>query len=105
MTLAVRGFSADLLAGAKSRTVVSSVSFDVPARSILGLFGDSGCGKTTLALGIMGLLPARRYRVRGSVLLDGREIAGLSERELRAVRGAKLAMVLQDPALALNPVM
>jgi ABC-type glutathione transport system ATPase component len=103
--LAVRDFSVDLFEGGEYRPILSSVSFDVPARSIIGIFGDSGCGKTTLALGMVGLLPARRYRVRGSVLLDRQEIVGLRERDLRAIRGAKIAMVQQDPALALNPVM
>lgn len=70
-----------------------------------GLFGESGSGKTTLALALLGLLDPRRYRVSGSVRLRGRELIGLNEGELRQVRGAVISMVLQDPMLALNPVM
>ncbi len=103
--LEVHDFSAALIDGPTLRTILSPLSFVLPAGSITGLFGESGCGKTTLALGIMQLLSPHRYRIGGSVRVLGREISNLGERRLRAVRGAQISLIFQDPALALNPVM
>ena len=64
--LQVRGLKVDLGA----RTILADVSFDIPDGAIVGLFGESGCGKTTLALALLGLLPPDRYRVSGSVTLS-----------------------------------
>lgn len=85
--------------------VVAEASFEVPRGAILGLFGESGCGKTTLALALPGLLAPERYRVRGSVKLHGRELLALPERELQPVREAQIAFIFHDPLLALNPVL
>jgi ABC-type glutathione transport system ATPase component len=85
--------------------VLNGVSFAIAPGTIAGLFGESGSGKTTLALAIPGLLSRERYRVSGSVRLAGRELLGLSEPELRRVRGASVSLILQDPMLALNPVL
>jgi ABC-type glutathione transport system ATPase component len=86
-------------------TVLDGVSFTIQDGSITGLFGESGSGKTTVALAVLGLLAPERYRVAGSVRLRGRELVGMDERELRGVRGAAISMIFQDPMLALNPVM
>jgi ABC-type glutathione transport system ATPase component len=99
--LAVRELTVEMGA----RTVLSGVSFDVEGGSVVGAFGESGCGKTTLAMALMGLLPADRYRVRGSVRLRGQELLGRGEREMERIRGAAISMIFQDPALALNPVL
>ena len=85
--------------------VLSGVSFDAAEGSIVGLFGESGCGKTTLALSILNLLPQKNYSVRGSIRLRGQELVGLGERAMERVRGGVISMVFQDPMLALNPVM
>jgi oligopeptide/dipeptide ABC transporter ATP-binding protein len=85
--------------------VVSGVSFDIPRGAVVGLFGESGCGKTTLALALPGLLSAKRYRTRGSVLLEAREILNLDVGHLESVRGARIGVIFQDPLLSLNPVL
>jgi ABC-type glutathione transport system ATPase component len=104
--LTVQDLSIDLLPErGDPRTVVAGVSFDVFPSTIVGLFGESGCGKTTLALALLRLLPSPRYRVRGSVRLAGRDLLALGPGELQRIRGAQIAMVFQDPLRALNPVM
>jgi oligopeptide/dipeptide ABC transporter ATP-binding protein len=104
--LEVRELAIDLARpGNPTLPVVAEASFEVPRGAILGLFGESGCGKTTLALALPGLLARERYRVRGSVKLRGREILGLPESRLQRVRGAHIAFIFQDPLLALNPVL
>jgi oligopeptide/dipeptide ABC transporter ATP-binding protein len=98
--------SIDLVGARKSAfPVVSGASFEIPRGAIVGLFGESGCGKTTLALGLPGLLDNRLYRVRGQVQLRGRNLLDLGEREMERVRGSEIAFIFQDPALALNPVL
>jgi peptide/nickel transport system ATP-binding protein len=80
------------------------VTLDVEGGEAVGLLGESGCGKSTLLLAILGLLPSAARVVHGSIRLRGRELVGLPPSELRRVRGAEIAIVFQDPALALNPV-
>jgi peptide/nickel transport system ATP-binding protein len=82
---------------------VRGVSFTLRRGEVLGIVGESGCGKSVTSLAIMGLLP-RSASVSGSVRLDGRELLGLGDHELSRVRGKRLAMVLQDPMTSLNPV-
>jgi oligopeptide/dipeptide ABC transporter ATP-binding protein len=83
---------------------LDEVALDVGGGESVGVLGESGCGKTTLLLAILGLLPASARVVRGSARFRGRDLLTLGERERRAVRGAEVAIVFQDPALALNPV-
>src|SRR5690242_7907271 len=90
---------------APDRCLARGVSFSIPTGTIVGLAGDSGCGKTTLALALLKLLPAARYRVSGEVLLHGRDLLALNESGLERIRGAQIAMIFQDPLLALNPVL
>jgi peptide/nickel transport system ATP-binding protein len=84
---------------------VNEVGFDLPADSILGLVGESGCGKTTLALALLGIFHPAASVVSGSIRFRDRELLGADERVLRSVRGAAVSMVFQEAALALNPVM
>jgi ABC-type glutathione transport system ATPase component len=104
--LAVRDLTVELISARKAAIpVVSDVSFQVDPGTIVGLFGESGCGKTTLALALLNLLPAPRYRVRGSVQLRDFELLSASERQLERIRGAEISLIFQDPLLALNPVL
>jgi peptide/nickel transport system ATP-binding protein len=83
---------------------VDGVSFDVAPGQVIGLVGESGCGKSVTSLAIMRLLPARGVRVSGSVRMDGTDLLNLSESEMRERRGRDLSMVFQDPLSSLNPV-
>jgi len=85
---------------------VDGVSLSVEAGKTLGLVGESGSGKSVTALSIMGLIPKPPARiVSGSVLFEGRDLTGLSERELEEVRGRKIGMIFQDPMTSLNPTL
>ena len=83
---------------------VDGVSFDVWPGQIVGLVGESGCGKSVTSMAITRLLPSRGVRVGGRVLMDGVDLLTLSEREMRERRGRDLSMVFQDPLSSLNPV-
>lgn len=83
---------------------LDSVSFTVGEGEIVGLVGESGCGKSLTALTVMGLLP-EKARATGSVRLEGRELLTLSETELCDVRGSQVSMIFQEPMTALNPLM
>jgi oligopeptide/dipeptide ABC transporter ATP-binding protein len=88
----------------ESSRVVDGVSFSLGRREVLGLVGESGSGKTVTSLAIMRLLTSPPGRiVAGSVRFDGQELLSLSLDEMRAVRGASIAMVFQDPMASLNP--
>ncbi len=102
--LEVTNLSVDLISKSPL-PVIAEASFEIRTGEIVGLFGESGCGKTTLAFALLGLLCAARYRVSGSAQLEGRELTALSEREWERIRGARIAMIFQDPLLSLNPVL
>jgi peptide/nickel transport system ATP-binding protein len=89
----------------RGREILKSLNFDIPPGIIAGLSGDSGVGKSTLALALLNLLPARTYRYSGQILLRRRDVLGMREAALTAVRGAQVSLIFQDPALALNPVL
>lgn len=84
---------------------VGGVSFDLGANETLGIVGESGSGKTVLARTIMGLQPRTNIEVSGSVLLNGQQVVGASERAMREMWATQVAMVFQDPMTSLNPVM
>ncbi len=83
---------------------VRDLSLAVAPGEALGLVGESGCGKSVTALATLQLLPPQA-RARGQILLEGRNLLELDEEEMRQVRGARIAMVFQEPMTALNPVM
>ena len=84
--------------------VVDRVSFSVAAGRLTGIVGESGSGKTISALSIMRLLPEGARIVGGSIRFDGTDLLKLSEKEMRSVRGARIAMIFQEPMSSLNPV-
>ncbi len=90
----------------KTGTVVAipQLSFDVMPGESYGLVGESGCGKSTTAMAIMGYLGETGVIAGGSIRFDGQELVGASTRQSRAIRGRRIAMVYQDPMSALNPV-
>ncbi len=81
------------------------VSLSLEVGRTLGLVGESGCGKTVTALSVMRLLPPPAIIRAGAIEFDGRDVLRLSEREMRSLRGAALAMVFQEPMTSLNPVL
>ena len=84
---------------------VDGVSFTVGHGRILGLVGESGSGKSVTGFSILGLLEPPGRVVSGQVLLDGADITGLQGEAMRRIRGARIAMVFQDPLMTLNPVL
>ena len=83
---------------------VDGVSIDVPPGKIIGLVGESGCGKSMTAMSVMGLLRHPGRVVDGKILLEGRDITHLSRKELSKIRGNEISMIFQEPMTSLNPV-
>ncbi|MEQ9516953.1 ABC transporter ATP-binding protein [Roseitalea porphyridii] len=88
----------------RSAELVEGISLSVGRGEMLGLLGESGCGKTITALSVLGLLPKHAVRVTGGrILFEGRDIADLGEDELNRIRGNRIAMIFQEPMTSLNP--
>ena len=83
---------------------VREASFEIHRGELLGVVGESGCGKSTTAFAIMGYLPGTAH-VEGTILFEGMDVTQLTPSELRRLRGNRMAMVYQDPATSLNPSM
>lgn len=104
--LRVRDLEARFDYEGRTTPVVRGVSFDVRRGETVGLVGESGSGKSVTAFSLLRLLPSPPGRISGgAVLLDGADLLRMSERELRSVRGGRVAMVFQDPFTSLNPTM
>jgi len=85
---------------------VNGVSLEVKRGKSLGLVGETGAGKTTIAKSILGVLPDPPAKVlKGEIVLDGQNLLNVPEKELRKIRGKKISMIFQDPMTALNPLM
>ena len=85
--------------------VLRDVEFEIRKGEVLGLIGQSGSGKSTLAMAVLGLLDRKKTQAEGSIQFDGRDLLSLRERELRSLRGSKIALVLQSPLSSLNPAL
>jgi ABC-type glutathione transport system ATPase component len=103
--LQVRELSAEFRSrNAPVHRAVDGVSFDVSSGEVVGLMGESGCGKTTLVLALLGLHDKERATVSGAALFHGEDLMAFDERALQRIRGAKISLISQEPGVALCPV-
>ncbi len=104
--LKVENLVVEYVSGGRTTHAVNGVSFELERGKTLGLVGETGAGKTTIAKTILRVLPDAQARIRsGKVWLDGTDLLSLSEPAMRKVRGGQVTMVFQDPMTALNPIM
>ncbi len=103
--LEVRGLRTSFYTRAGVIRAVTGVDFSVSRNEVLGLVGESGCGKSVTSLSILGLVSAPGKVEGGQVIFDGRDLLTLSSEEMRKVRGDRIAMIFQQPQSSLNPVM
>lgn len=101
--LEVNGLSVTFPSEAGPVAAVRGLSYRIMAGEVLGLAGESGCGKSVSSLAVMGLLPPRA-RIAGSVRFEGNELLGRTDKELSEIRGNRISMIFQDPLSALTPV-
>ena len=103
--LSVKGLSVSFFTEEGVAKAVQNVTFSIGKGSTFALVGESGCGKSVTALSIMRLIPSPPGEIiSGEIMFDKRELLGLSEKRMRAIRGNKIAMVFQEPMTSLNPV-
>ena len=102
--LSVRRLCTEFVTDSGVLRAVDDVSFDVPRGGALGLVGESGCGKSVTSLSILRLIQAPGRIASGEIVFDGHDLLRLGAREMRAVRGARVAMIFQEPMSSLNPV-
>ncbi|MCM0020801.1 MAG: ABC transporter ATP-binding protein [Tagaea sp.] len=104
--LSIQDLQVALPAWSDRKLAVAGVSLDIQPKEILCIVGESGSGKSMMGKAILGLLPAPHVRaVGGKILFEGRDLLALSDDELRAIRGCRIAMIFQEPMTALNPLM
>lgn len=104
--LNVENLVVEYVSGGRTVHAVNNVSFTLERGKTLGLVGETGAGKTTIAKTILRVLPDAQARIRsGKIELDGTDLLKLSEPAMRKVRGGQVTMVFQDPMTALNPIM
>ena len=84
---------------------VDGISFDIASSEVVGLMGESGCGKSSIALALLGLLPGESTAVSGSVSFRDHELLKMGEQSLQKIRGAEISLVFQEPGISLSPVM
>ncbi len=98
----------DLLVQVKTKngaaTLVQDINFELKRGKVLGLVGESGCGKTVTSMSILQLLDRKNTKVEGSIELQGLELNGLGEKEMRGIRGKNIAFIMQNPMNAFTPV-
>ncbi|UXT19224.1 ABC transporter ATP-binding protein [Agrobacterium tumefaciens] len=102
--LSVRNLTTSFLVDGAWKSVVRNVSFDVAPGETVAIVGESGSGKSVTSLSLMRLLAPASSRIEGEVLLNGRDLLALSEREMRGVRGNDISMIFQEPMTSLNPI-
>ncbi len=104
-TLQVEGLRTHFFTKSGIVKAVDDVSFSVARGQVLGLVGESGSGKTVTGFSIIGLVDPPGRIAGGRILFQGEDLAGLSEERMRRLRGARIAMIFQDPMMTLNPVL
>ncbi|MFP3952460.1 MAG: ABC transporter ATP-binding protein [Candidatus Bathyarchaeia archaeon] len=102
--LEIRGLKTYFYTEEGAVQAVDSIDLQIGKQEVLGLVGESGCGKSTVALSIMRLIPHPGEIVDGEILLNGKDLFSMSEEEIRRIRGGEIAMIFQDPMSSLNPV-
>ena len=103
--LEVKGLTTSFLTGGRYLPAVDDVSFRLYPHETLAIVGESGCGKSVTSLSIMRLLPVPPAKIEaGQVLFEGTDLLGLSEEQMRDIRGNKISMIFQEPMTSLNPV-
>lgn len=85
-------------------SLVQEIAFEVKHGQIVGLIGESGCGKTVTSMSILNMLDRKTTEVTGSITLQGRELIGLSEQHMRSIRGKDLSYIMQNPMNSFTPV-
>lgn len=103
--LSVENLTTSLNPGAQQVDILRDVSFSVAPGQILGVVGESGSGKSMMAYSLIDLLDRRIAITGGRVMFDGRDLTGIRPAEMRGLRGNRIAMIFQDPMVALNPVL
>ncbi|WP_312941965.1 ABC transporter ATP-binding protein [Agrobacterium pusense] len=102
--LSVRNLTTSFLVDGAWKSVVRDVSFHVAPGETVAIVGESGSGKSVTSLSLMRLLAPASSRIEGEVLLNGRDLLSLSEKEMRGVRGNDISMIFQEPMTSLNPI-
>ncbi len=104
MVLEVKDLRVGYIVDGDYAEAVRGISLSVSEKEVVGLVGESGCGKTATALSIMRLLPQNGKIKSGRVIFEGKDLVGLNESQMRNIRGQEIAMIFQEPFTALNPV-
>ena len=103
--LEVKNLTTQLRSDRGTVKAVDDVSFILNKGEILGLVGESGCGKSMTSMSIMQLLPKRQSSIQGSICFEGQDLLTMSEKELNHIRGNRISMIFQDVMTSLNPLM
>ena len=105
-TLDVQGLSVTIRVSGNQITLVDDVSFSISEGEVVGLVGESGCGKSITAMSLVSLLPPNSSRNQTSrIILDGIDVSSMDDKELESVRGARVGFIFQEPMSSLNPVL
>ena len=102
--LSVKNLTTSFLVDGDWKSVVRNVSFDVMPGETVAIVGESGSGKSVTSLSIMRLLASNTSRIEGEVMLNGRDLLSISEKDMRGVRGNQASMIFQEPMTSLNPI-
>src|ERR1700736_1719311 len=94
----------DLTIDIDNAEVIDGVSFSVAPGEVMALVGESGCGKSLTAFALLGLLPDAAQTIAGRILLDGVDLASLSEKQMQGMRGNRLSIIFQEPTASLDPL-